>query len=140
MIKLTTLVAVLLSTSILACPNLTGVYECFNEETGMSYISKVTQTGSGINTVYTSEDDEGIQVIHADGNWRTTVDEDVTVNMMAKCSGDTLKIEMTQDIPNFGTIMANINVMLDSNSNMVSESRIDMNGSTMTDTETCNRI
>ena len=131
------LLSVTITTAAMACPNLTGEYQCYDEEAGY-YTTEVAQAGQGPNTTYSLTDDEGIETIKADNKWRQ-MDSDSKVK--ASCQGRTLNLSFEQVVAGQGTIKANVAVVLNNNRDMVQTTIASFGGLQMPkQVNTCTRL
>ncbi len=97
------LVSILLSTSVLACPNLAGRYAACRSTTGATGGSSdvvITQRASGGVTTYTvvsTDDEDGTretETMVADGRARSETSEGLTITMIATCPGNSLQVSV----------------------------------------------
>jgi len=134
--KILFLLVLMTSTTVFACPNLAGEYECYDEEQGQ-YISTITQTGSGTSTVYTSTEFGETSIIKADNKWKV-IDG---LKTKAFCNGQTLNINMEGSDPNMGSFKASVKISIDSNNEIITEGSMTIGGQTYpAETESCRRL
>ena len=102
--------------SALACPNLTGIYNCFDEEVG-PYQLVVNQSGTGLNTQYEVQDEDGAEifVFKADDIWRGNGSDGEEKGF---CAGDTANYSIRVDIAN-GKFVTTLKFHKDKSGNLV---------------------
>lgn len=126
---LTSIFLLISSTVALACPNLTGDFQCYDEEDGY-YKNIITQTGSGTSTVYTVVTDDGTEVVKADNKWTTVVQSGQQMKTKAQCVGNVLEMTMNFVDPNAGQITALVKISLDASTDLAGETILTVGGQT----------
>ena len=86
------LVTTLFSFSLIACPDLSGDYQCTEE--GESYKMTITQTGHN----FSITDDEGTSELIADENVYPFVEENFNGGYIAGCDNQNLAFEIAGDL------------------------------------------
>ncbi len=124
---LTALIFSTFATLALACPDLSGEYQCYDEDYGY-YTSTVSQTGSGANTTYTMKDYDSNDVITANNKWIHVVQDGNKLKVKASCSGETLTINLEFSDPNAGLIRANVNMSINANNDLASSATVSVSG------------
>lgn len=138
--KLFITLMVLSVTPLMACPNLSGQFACFDEMAG-NYTLEVSQKGSGKNTVYTVKDYDGVEVSRADGVWRNTSEDGFKGKERTFCSGNSVKFEMVGSIDGTGKVIVRADVKLDNRGDLVNSASITIGGQQIpSDTQVCTRF
>lgn len=126
----TSIFLLLSSTLAFACPNLTGHFQCFDEEDGY-YKNVITQTGTGTNTTYTIETDNGTEVVKADDKWNTVIQSGQQMETKAQCVGNTLEMTMNFVDPNAGAVNAIVKISIDASNDLAGETTLTVGGITL---------
>lgn len=128
------------ATLALACPDLSGEYQCYDEDYGY-YTNTVSQTGSGAATVYTVTNYEGTDTATANNQWVNTVQSGQNIKTKASCQGDSLVLTMQFVDPAAGVVTANINMSLDASTDLVGQASLNVGGvSFPAEVSTCTRL
>lgn len=100
----------------LACPQLTGVYNCHDDEVG-TYSLVVNQSGSGLNTQYKVLDENGDEIFNfkADNIWRG---DEIDGEERGYCSGNMAIYSVRVNIAG-GQLETNFKFHKDKNGNLV---------------------
>ena len=130
----------LLSTAALACPNLAGEFQCYDDEEGY-YTTKISQTGTGENTIYTALSENETDVIRANNQWDNTVQDGQTVKTKARCSGNTVIIDLEANEANVGLVKINVKMNLNASNDLVGTTTLNIGGFNFpSETSTCTRM
>lgn len=125
----------------LACPDLSGTFLCNDEEFG-AYKMTISQTGSGSNTVYTTNNDlDGQETIAADGKWKEQDINGQKLKTKATCVGKVLNVQMELD--SGSEVMEALNlVQLNANNDIYNYTTVLFrnSGQSMSYKETCKRL
>jgi|GEM_PF-7091174 hypothetical protein len=116
--KVITLAFLIMTTTVFACPELSGTFECFDEEQGQYYDMVITQKGSGVNTVYRVKDYDGIQVVKANNQWVDVIEDGVAMKMKTYCSDNQLNLLMNGKVQTVGQVDVHAIIGLDSANNL----------------------
>lgn len=86
------ILSMLVMSSAFACPNLTGTFQCYNDEDGY-YTQVISQSGSGLNTRYNLQSDDGsVETIVANDQWIHVDEDGQKISLKAKCEGEKLNL------------------------------------------------
>lgn len=138
--KLASFILLMSSTAVFACPNLSGQFQCYDDEEGY-YMNTITQTGTGSKTIYTVKNDDGTtEAVRADNKWVTVTQSGQNVRTKAHCSGNMLVMTINFVDPNAGKVNAIVKMSLDASRDLKGETSITMGGNTFpAQTSICTR-
>lgn len=131
---------VLFTSTVFACPNLSGQFACYDEDFG-DYTLTISQTGSGKNTIYTVTDMDGTEVTKADGVWRTLNEDGITGQERMFCSGNSVVYEMNGSVSSESDMSVRAEIKLTGSGNLENTATMTFGGQTFpADTQICTRF
>jgi hypothetical protein len=122
-------VLLLMSISAIACPNLTGTYQCYDDESGY-YTETVSQTGTGTNTTYTSNSNNETTTLTANSQWVTLAMAGQTAKLRASCLANKFQIEIVTNDPQMGEVQVTTSTYIDQFGNMITDGTFLIGGQT----------
>ena len=139
--KLLLLTLLSLSGLAMACPNLTGEYQCYDDENGY-YSVTVSQKGSGAKTVFTVIDEiDGKSVFHADNKWRKVSQDGMKGKEKYNCKGNAVIYNANFVAPQSIKVNVTAKVELDASQDLQTTSNAQVNGQNYpAESSTCTRL
>lgn len=117
----------LATTAAIACPNLTGTYQCYDDESGY-YNESISQTGTGASTIYNISNPEGEFSMAANGNWVSVTVNGQPQQLKAYCTGSEFKIDVVTQTPEMGEVRAFLTTFINQSGNIATSSTYSVGG------------
>lgn len=127
---LLSLVLLIASTAAVACPNLSGQFQCYDDEEGY-YMNTISQSGSGSQTTYTVVGPESTDSVTANNQWSNVIQSGQQVRMKASCADSKLVMDVEFEDPNAGKVTAQVKMSINSSSDLQNETTITIGGYTI---------